>query len=80
MATVINLNEVRAKRRRPPDSAADERRVCKEFVEAWEPIFEALELVETIQTPRTARARELLLRGLAVMLEMEQRRSGQCTK
>ncbi|MER8912251.1 hypothetical protein NKI32_00195 [Mesorhizobium sp. M0761] len=75
MATIISLNEVRAKRRRPPDPPIDEA-----FVAAWEPIFEALELVETIQLPRTARARELLLRGLAVMLEREQKRLGQCAK
>ncbi|MER9687233.1 hypothetical protein [Mesorhizobium sp. M0139] len=75
MGTVINLNEVRAARQPPPDPPIDEA-----FVAAWQPIFEALELVETIQLPRTARARELLLRGLAVMLEREQRRLGQCAK
>ncbi|ESY21734.1 MULTISPECIES: hypothetical protein [unclassified Mesorhizobium] len=75
MATIINLNEVRAARQLPPDLPIDEA-----FVEVWQPIFEALELVETIQLPRTARARELLLRGLAVMLEREQRRLGQCAK
>ncbi|MER9236607.1 hypothetical protein NKI56_32105 [Mesorhizobium sp. M0622] len=75
MATIINLNEVRAKRRGPPDPLVDEA-----FVAAWESIFQALELVETIQTPRTARARELLLRGLAVMLERENRRLGQCMR
>ncbi|ADV12964.1 hypothetical protein [Mesorhizobium ciceri] len=75
MGTIINLNEVRAKWRGPPEPPVDEA-----FVAAWEPIFEALELVETIQLPKTARARQLLLRGLGVMLDREQRRLGQCAK
>ncbi|MER9554662.1 hypothetical protein [Mesorhizobium sp. M0323] len=75
VGTVISLNEEREKRRakpKPPSPAVD-----KAFVEVWEPIFEALELVETIRLPKTAKARELLLRGLGVLLETEKRRLGQ---
>ncbi|ANT53520.1 hypothetical protein [Mesorhizobium amorphae] len=75
MGDVISFEKARAKQRRPPDPLVDPA-----FVTAWEAIFEALELVETIQLPRTERARELLLRGLGVMLEREQRRLGQCAK
>ncbi|TPN28435.1 hypothetical protein FKO01_21780 [Mesorhizobium sp. B2-3-3] len=78
MGVVISLEKVRAKRperRRPTDPSVDPA-----FVTAWEAIFEALELVETIPLPKTARARELLLQGLGVMLEMEKRRLSQCSR
>ncbi|ESX48817.1 hypothetical protein NLY43_24135 [Mesorhizobium sp. C416B] len=75
MGIVISIDEVRAKRAERQQLL--DPRVDKSFVAAWQATFEALELVETIPLPKAARARELLLRGLEVMLERETRRLGQ---
>ncbi|TRC91153.1 hypothetical protein FJV80_04320 [Mesorhizobium sp. WSM4310] len=79
MGVVISLEE-RRRVQKGRIGTEDDQVASPAFVAAFEPIFEALELVETIPLPKTARARELLLRGLEVMLEMEKRRLRQCAR
>lgn len=67
---VISLAEWR-KRLRPEPPAVDPA-----FADAWESIFEAMELIEVFPLKRAQEARQLLLRGLHVMLARENRRLG----
>ncbi|TPM14794.1 hypothetical protein [Mesorhizobium sp. B2-3-5] len=73
MGVVISLEE-RRRAQKGRSETEDDKVASPAFVAAFEPIFEALELVETVPLPKMARARELLLKGLGVMLETEKRR------
>jgi len=69
MAEVISLEEERVRRGRSV-------LVDPAFAQAWESIFEALELIEDIPLPKTQRAYKLIYAGLRIMLDREERRLG----